>query len=567
MNLHPVVASLPEHEHAAILDAFMPVFFSQKDQHMSLFYGHGPSVNCKAFFEGCRPLVVKYLDFFHSVITSKLNQASGGSFIVDNGGIFSSEMNAISTLSELSEEEKAKFEKVLLSVVRYSTEVIEFSDHFESYHIDAIVNYCNSSSVNENDIARLIRGLVVYDETDDFDILSHSSDKSYYMRMLVSAVIKALWYIQDFPDSKRIAFLNAGLDAITEAEQKRAGSDQDPSLSILRNRLGRIHDKAPPRRNGESISFLVDKMLSLVDDIVSYEKRDVLNPEQFDKLTRACLCFKQALGGEPVQINAEFTRRLIDFNLSLAYGPSSLDPYKESMDELIKLLPKIILSAIDNNVMNVSERYDVLCSLLSSESPFALSGRFEGMVNTVSKGTVAPHQLFIDTINANYAGKFLANKIGALCDTSPLTYVESMLVFNNAKQLYSALLEVQGENDTADPKLVNVTKFLDALVQRQFYQFFLSQALSKNDVQDYVDFARVFTTGLENGVFGRNELRLLPPSSVRQLYQAGGEKMASIISTRPRLNEVVVNLLLMDKIEQLEGVNSPDLLRKVSRTL
>ncbi|HDX8426138.1 TPA: hypothetical protein RQN23_000814 [Aeromonas veronii] len=567
MQFHPVVAVLPDHEHAAILDAFMPVFFAQKEQHMSLFYGHGPSVNCKAFFEGCRPLAVKYLDFFHSVITSKLNSVSGGSFVVDNGGIFSSEMNAISTLSELSEEEKAKFEKVVLSVVRYSTEVIEFSDHFESFHIDAIVNYCNNPSVDEKDIARLIRGLIVFDETDDFGVLMYSSDKSYYMRMLLSSVIKALWYIQDFPENKRISFLNAGLNAIAEAEQKRAGREQDPSLSILRNRLERLHEKPPSRPNGESICFLVDKMLALIDDIVSYEKRDVLNPEQFDKLTRACLYFKQVLGDEPVKINGEFTKQLIDFNLSLSYGPSTLDPYKTSMDELIKLLPKIILLAVDNDVIDISERYDALCSLLSNESPFALSGRFEGMVNTISKGTVVPHQLFIDTIDSNYAGKFLANKVGALCDTSPLTYRESMLIFNEAERLYSSLLATQGEHNTADPKLINVTKFLDALVSRQFYQFFLYPALSKNDGLNYDDFAKVFATGLENGVLGRHELRLLPPSSVRQLYQAGGEKMVSIISTRPRLNELVVNLLLMDKIEQLDGVNSPDLLRKASRTL
>lgn len=563
MQFHPVVGSLPIHEHSVILDAFMPVFLEQREQYMGLF----PElhVDFKVFFDGSRSLVEKYLDFFHTVILSKLT--AGGDFVIDNGGIFSDEIEAIAGIVDLSEVEKEKLERIIILTVGYSTELLEGSEYFESYYIHAIVNYVKNAAVGIDDIARIVRGVILYDSVEGPEEIRPSSDKDYYMRMLVSAVIKELERDRNFPEEKRRALLSAGVSAISEGEKSRSECQQDANLSLLLRHFGKLGANVSDELKGEPAQLPVDKIMSLVDSILAHEKHDELNPGQFDSPTLACINFKRALGDDPVKINAQFIKLLIDFRLSLAYGAFALDAYRESVDELMKLLPKIISSACSDNILSVSERHDVICSLLKNKSPFAESGRYADLLDIVSQGVSISHETLFDALDNSCVVRFLTKKIGGECHSSPLKYDQSMATFNKSKHLCSSLLVKQGVRASECQEYISATKFLNALIQRQFYQFFLYPALSKNGELKYDDFASVFTAGLENGVLGRNELCLLPPASVRQLYEAGGEKMAEIISARPRLNEVMVNLLLMDKIEQLDDGKSPSLLRKSSRAI
>ena len=551
MNLHPVVASLPEHEHALIFERFKEIYLESQNLELNLFGRE--QVDCTAFFASSRSLVIKYLDFFYSAINMKLQCDP---FRLGQGGLFSYEILAIASIDDLNPSERIALERVFLVSLEGLMKNHSVDRIWETLmHRKALVNYVGNPSSTGNDLKSLFRNIVLHGSNKEADKCLVDDNKLECVKELVESVFNSLNHSEAVSSIKVDVVFAAVNSAIDEVE-KILLSDQktlDCNRAYLRNAFPRANVVPPPLLTPRPL--LLAECDKLLRDAHAFFVSDYIK----DICTR-CI---NAISGKSVVSTFKDAAPFVELKIALARQAQPLDKFKYALESLSFYINRIVSDACEKDTPNSEEHHKIINVLWKNDDITMFSGGIVELVDMILKGARYTDKTFHDALLNLTCGRMAAEALNSECHASVMT--DNQLDF-----LFREALSKRDEFNSQPNGHVNalrVTSLLQAIAQRKLYQSHLHSVLSNGDV-DFKSLSSLLSVGLECGVFGMNDFKYFSPSCIRNLYDAGGSRFLNIISGHPNISEYIVNQLLMDKMTQASGIDAdPQLRRRTSRNL
>lgn len=532
MNIHPVVASLPEHEHGLIFERFKEIYLESQTLEMNLF--GRMQVDCAAFFASSRSLVIKYLDFFNSVVDMKLKSDF---FSVGQGGIFSSEICAIAAMDDLNSEEKASVERlVLLSLGNLKDLCDDERILASSIHGKALLSYVNNPAVTDNELKRLFRKIVLHGSNKESRKLLVDNNDLIYVRQLVSEVLSSLNRSEFAPLGKAEIVFCAVNSAIDEAERLllSEGLELDFYRSFLRKNF--------PGVNYKTASLSVAPLSLAKCDAVLREVQSLISSDHIKGMCARCL---GVISGKSEISKIKDATHFVELEIALKREGQFSNEVKLKLGSLSSYVCRIVSDACEKDLDNDDERRKLMLLLWNNDEVVTLSSGLMELLNIISKDVQCTFEMFRQSIDELSCGQLAADALHSRCHLSVMNDSELDCLFRAA---LSKRDELSLQPD-AGFKVLAVTALLQAVSQRKLYQSHLHSVLSNGDV-DFQSLATVLIVGLECGVLGMNNFKFFNSSCARNLYDAGGERFVSIITMHPNISEYMVNQLLMDKMTQ-----------------
>lgn len=154
MQLHPITATLPLHEHQCIFSHFRDEYLQQPYSNMNMF-GY-MDVDYGLYFQSSKPVLDIYLDFFMKVIETHLNE---GGFTPEDGA-FNKELAAIAAIENLPPEQIRKLENILVFSAAQSSRFMYEVDMCGPVHVNALAALLTNKSTSDADANRLLSTLL-----------------------------------------------------------------------------------------------------------------------------------------------------------------------------------------------------------------------------------------------------------------------------------------------------------------------------------------------------------------------------------------------------------------------
>ena len=566
MHLHPVIATLPTHEHQCILDYFIQSYMADDKRFMQIF--DLAKVNCDLFFGSSRDLIDHYIDFFKNVFISHCND---GVFMI-GAGVFNDELAAISAMDGLSSQQVSKLVGLMSDVVNHhlSNGPLEVDSLMGlnplqiSAWANLALNQSDESNLAANAISSIIKRGVLSDERGHVEKL---------VDLMVGEIIKG--------KSKDEAKISVFIDSLSSAINDVASSALEMDLGYYKRE--KVNDYIIGLR--KTLSSINDFRSSMSNSVVIYNGMKPEGRLAFDVMVNSLNKFKEKKNrySEEFSKSADELIELIDLENQRVIGGN----YGEVVRKLTKLLLKIgtanlfndsnpsmmmyysmwskyIKEVYSSDLIADSEKCDLALEFFSNKGAFSYKNEFYRLGEIFISGAPSSSSLIANIISNTSLHPQSIDLIASPRKLDGLSKMELLGVFDVAIKRLQEIKSIKSSAYSIEEGKMRDFVFL--LIKRQFSQFYLYPLLTHQHV-DPLEFAPLFVEGLREGVFDEDAVRLVSRMGMKSLCEASGERLQAFLEKDPFCGELIVGLLLQERVNEMDGGNSAGLRAKGARQL
>ncbi|HDX8426141.1 TPA: hypothetical protein RQN23_000817 [Aeromonas veronii] len=566
MHLHPVIAALPTHEHQCILDHFIQSYMTDDKRCMRIF--DLAIVDYDLFFDSSRDLMERYIDFFKSAFNYHCNK---GAFIVDDG-IFDYELAAISAMEWLDSKQVSQLVDLMSGVVNHyldngpleADRIMGFNPFQISAWSNLILNQSDNLNLAANAISKVIkRGAL--------------SDEKAYVEKLVELIAEEIMKSKS-KDSARISTL---IDAISTAINDVASLASDVGLEYfkrekvneyilgLQKALSSINDFRSSMSNSAVIynGMKPEGRLAfdvMVNSLNKFKEKKNRYSEEFSKSADELIELidlenQRVIGGNYGEVVRKLTKLLLKIGTANLFNNS--DP---SMMMYYNMWSKYINEIYSSDLIADSEKCDLALEFFSNKGAFSYKNEFYRLGEVFISGAPSSSSLIANIISDGSLHPQSIDLISSPGKLDGLSKMELLGVFDAAIKQLQKIESIKSSAYSSEEGKMRDFVFL--LIKRQFAQFYLYPLLTHQHV-DPLEFAPLFVEGLHEGVFDEDAIRLVSRMGMKSLCEASGERLQAFLEKDPLCGELVVGLLLQERVNEMDGGSSAGLRAKGARQL
>lgn len=566
MHLHPVIAALPTHEHQCILDHFIQSYMTDDKRCMRIF--DLAIVDYDLFFDSSRDLMERYIGFFKSAFNYHCNK---GAFIVDDG-IFDYELAAISAMEWLDSKQVSQLVDLMSGVVNHyldngpleADRIMGFNPFQISAWSNLILNQSDNLNLAANAISKVIkRGAL--------------SDEKVYVEKLVELIAEEIMKSKS-EDSAKISTL---IDAISTAINDVASSASDVGLEHFKRE--KVNEYILGLQ--KALSSINDFRSSMSNSAVIYNGMKPEGRLEFNVMINSLNKFKEKKNrcseefsksaDELIELIDLEDQRVVDGNygevvrkltkLLLKIGTANLfndrDP---SMMMYYNMWSRYIKEIYSSNLIADNEKCDLALEFFSNKGAFSYKNEFYRLGEIFISGAPSSSSLIANIISNTSLHPQSIDLITSPRKLDGLGKMELLGVFDAATKRLQEIESIKSSAYSSEEGKMRDFVFL--LIKRQFAQFYLYPLLTHQHV-DPVEFAPLFVEGLHEGVFDEDAVRLVSRMGMKSLCEASGERLQAFLREDPLCGELIVGLLLQERVNEMDGGSSAGLIAKGARQL
>ncbi|MFM5296721.1 hypothetical protein ACEUAI_21040 [Aeromonas veronii] len=566
MHLHPVIATLPTHEHQCILDYFIQSYMEDDKRCMRIF--DLAVVDYDLFFDSSRDLTGRYIDFFKNAFNYHCNN---GAFIVDDG-VFDYELAAISAMEWLDSKQVSQLVDLMNGVVNHyldngpleADRLMGFNPSQISAWANLALNQSDERNLAANAISSIIKRGVLSDERGYVEKL---------VDLMVGEIIKG--------KSKDAAKISVFIDSLSSAINDVASSSLEKDLGYYKRE--KVNDYIIGLR--KTLSLINDFHSSISNSVVIYNGMKPEGRLAFDVMVNSLNKFKEKKNkySEEFSKSADELIELIDLENQRVIGGN----YGEVVRKLTKLLLKIGTANLFNNsdpsmmmyynmwskyineiyssdLIVDSEKCDLALEFFSNKGAFSYKNEFYRLGEVFISGAPSSSSLIANIISDGSLHPQSIDLISSPGKLDGLSKMELLGVFDAAIKQLQKIESIKSSAYSSEEGKMRDFVFL--LIKRQFAQFYLYPLLTHQHV-DPLEFAPLFVEGLHEGVFDEDAIRLVSRMGMKSLCEASGERLQAFLEKDPLCGELVVGLLLQERVNEMDGCSSAGLRAKGARQL
>ncbi|WP_323946800.1 hypothetical protein [Aeromonas hydrophila] len=552
MNLHPIIAKLPFHEHELILQTFIDKYLETPDSKMRVFEFLG--VDYELFFRSSQPLIDRYLGFFEVVFARHKNNSE---FLFCDDGAFSEELKSIATLHNLSvtqcERLKGLIEAELDILMSYG-----------EYNAKSLLNLAMNDSVGHHYAVNIFAGLVER---------GFSGGDQECVSQIARSITLGL--SQSSLDNQKVVFLLDAFCGALESLKKQChhwpvDEDNNDAFEYVAQmqeifdssyvNSAKLSKSSENLNEGEfvdefDLNVLCKRLLKIkeIDDFA--KKPDAINA----LLDLIEIDRNEIKSGAHMNFTTALTEVALDLGELISAG--SKNPVAKSAFGLIF---KFINNLMSSDLLTPLEKEGVAIDYWRYNGFFQYHRDFSKLGRVFLDNAHLTEDFFIKVIESSSIKRQMQDAIWNGCEHDVLGAPE----LNNILMVSLKKLNDVRENDMklSQGEINLIEGFISRLVHRQFAQVYLYPLLSGQ----YVDpklFAIPFIEGMRTNVFRDDELSLISKMGMRALCEVAGEPLQEVLNRNPVGNELVISLLLQERVSKLEATSSVGLGARGARKL
>lgn len=563
MHLHPVIAALPTHEHQCILDHFIQSYMVDDKRFMRIF--DLAKVNFDLFFGSSRDLIDHYIDFFNNAFSRHCNDSV---FMIDEG-VFDDELAAISAMEGLNSQQVSKLVGLMSNVANYHLDngPLEAGD-LMPFHVSAWANLVLNQSDERNLAANSISNIIKH------GILS---DKRGYVEELVEFMVGKIIKSKSTDAAKVSALIDSLSNAINDVASSALGMDlgcfkqekvKDYILGLQKT-LSSINDFRDCMSNSAAIynGMKPEGRLEfnvMVNSLNKFKEKKSRYSEEFSKSADELIGLidletQSVVGGYYGDVVRKLTGLLLKIGTANLFNDR--DP---SMMMYYNMWSKYIKEMYSSDLIADSEKCDLALEFFSNKGAFSYKNEFYRLGEIFISGAPSSSSLIANIISNTSLHPQSIDLIASPRKLDGLNRMELLGVFDAATRRLKEIESIKSSAYSSEEGKLRDFVFL--LIKRQFAQFYLYPLLTHQYV-DPVEFAPLFVEGLHEGVFDEDAVRLVSRMGMKSLCEASGERLQAFLEKDPLCGELVVGLLLQERVNEMDGGNSAGLRAKRGRQL
>lgn len=563
MHLHPVIAALPTHEHQCILDHFIQSYMVDDKRFMRIF--DLAKVNFDLFFGSSRDLVDHYIDFFNNAFSRHCNDSV---FMIDEG-VFDDELAAISAMEGLNSQQVSKLVGLMSDVANYHLDngPLEAGD-LMPFHVSAWANMVLNQSDERNLAAKSISNIIKH------GILS---DKRAYVEELVEFMVGKIIKSKPTDAAKVSALIDSLSNAINDVASSALGADLgyfkqekvNDYILGLQKTLSSINDFRDCMSNSAAIynGMKPEGRLEfnvVVNSLNKFKEKKSRYSEEFSKSADELIGLidleaQSVVGGYYGDVVRKLTGLLLKIGTANLFNDS--DP---SMMMYYNMWSKYIKEIYSSDLIADGEKCDLALEFFSNKGAFSYKNEFYRLGEIFISGAPSSSSLIANIISNTSLHPQSIDLIASPRKLDGLNRMELLGVFDAATRRLKEIESIKSSAYSSEEGKLRDFVFL--LIKRQFAQFYLYPLLTHQHV-DPVEFAPLFVEGLHEGVFDEDAVRLVSRMGMKSLCEASGERLQAFLEKDPLCGELVVGLLLQERVNEMDGGNSAGLRAKRGRQL
>ncbi|WP_323946798.1 hypothetical protein [Aeromonas hydrophila] len=566
MHLHPVIAALPTHEHQCILDHFIQSYMVDDKRFMRIF--DLTTVDYDLFFNASGDLTDRYIDFFKNVFS---HHCANGVFMVDDG-VFDYELAAISAMEGLDSQQVSKLVELMSSVANHyldnGPQEADVLMGFNPFQISAwanlVLNQSDTQNLAANSISNIIKRGVL-------------SDERGYVEKLVELMVGEI--IKNKPkDAARVLVLIDSLsNAINDVASSVLGMDLgyfkqekvNDYILGLQKTLSSINDFRGCMSNSAVIynGMKPEGRLEfnvMVNSLNKFKEKKSRYSEEFSKSADELIGLidletQSVVGGHCGDVVRKLTSLLLKIGTANLFNDS--DP---SMMMYYNMWSKYIKEIYSSDLIADNEKCDLALEFFSNKGAFSYKNEFYRLGEIFISGAPSSASLIVNVISNASLHPQSIDLIASPRKLDGLNRMELLGVFDAATRRLKEIESIKSSAYSSEEGKLRDFVFL--LIKRQFAQFYLYPLLTHQHV-DPVEFAPLFVEGMHEGVFDEDAVRMISKMGMKSLCEASGERLQAFLEKDPLCGELIVGLLLQERVNEMDGGNFAGLRVKGGRQL
>lgn len=529
MRLHPVIATLPTHEHQCILDHFISSYMGDSERFMWLF--ESKEVDYDSFFQSSRMLIDNYLDFFSRALGSHF----GKGFFINTDGAFDCELAAIAAMDGLTSLQIDKLIEVMDVTAKNNMGL-------NSFHVTAwanlILNPCDVQGRVVSAFSELVKS-------------GASDDNRDYFWLFTNAVMTKVRESK----AKNVDRVTALLESLSQVAGELVLLEQESNADYISKLNLDLSTLDSYRKSILSLAASCDAIEGgyldpnvLISSLNRFKEIKSRHSEEFIKSADVLLGMFD-LDGQKVIPGRHGALVSGLSKLLLKIGTANLfNDRNPSMMMYYNTWSKYIEGVYSGSLIPSGEKKDIAIEFFSYVGAFSYKNDYYRLGKTFIDGIPPSVETFLAVMNnpsLHPQSKELFSDSGKL---DRLSKAELRIIFDAASE---RLKDIGSKAGVDTPEAEKIQGFVGALVERQFAQFYLYPLLSGQYV-DPLEFAPLFADGLRLGAFDEDAVRVISRMGMKSLCEASGERLQEFLDGDGMTNDLIVGLLLQERVAEIE---------------
>lgn len=531
MRLHPVIATLPTHEHQCILDHFISSYMGDSERFMWLF--ESKEVDYDSFFQSSRVLIDNYLDFFSRAFSDHLSKG----FFINTDGAFDCELAAIAAMDGLTSLQIDKLIAMMDMAARNNM------GGLGSFHVSAwanlILNPCDDQGRAVSALSELVRSGASDGNRINFGLFTNA----------VTAKVKD-------SKTKNVDRVVALLESLSQVAGELVFLEQENNADYISKLNRDLFTLDSYRKSILNLATSCDAIEGgylepnvLISSLNRFKEIKSRHSDEFIKSADVLLGMFD-LDGQKVTPGRHGALVSGLSKLLLKIGTANLfNDRNPSMMMYYNTWLKYIEGVYSGSLISSDEKKDIAMEFFSYVGAFSYKADYYRLGKIFIDGIPPSVETFIAVMNnpsLHPQSRELLSDLGKL---DRLSKAELRMIFDVASE---RLKDIRSKAGVDTPEAEKIQGFVGTLVERQFAQFYLYPLLSGQYV-DPLEFAPLFADGLRLGAFDEDAVRVISRMGMKSLCEASGEHLQEFLDGDGITNDLIVGLLLQERVADIEA--------------